>query len=106
MIIFCQVLAMAFLSWQMPNWVGDNLKTVGMVYAILHVAFLVIQFYHFLNRQFQSLSFLRCVCLLAAMVPLELARAAVKDVQSHPTQARNILTNPRRLEGVQITENE
>jgi len=40
------VLAMAFLSWQMPNWVGDNLKTVGMVFAILHVAFMVISFYH------------------------------------------------------------
>jgi len=38
------VLAMAYLSWQMPNWVGDNLKTVGMVYAILHVAFMVIRF--------------------------------------------------------------
>ena len=40
------VLAMAYLSWQMPSWVGDNLKTVGMVFAILHVAFLVISFYH------------------------------------------------------------
>ena len=40
------VLTMAYLSWQMPNWVGDNLKTVGMVYAILHVAFMVISFYH------------------------------------------------------------
>ena len=40
------VLAMAYLSWQMPNWVGDNLKTVGMVYAILHVAFMIISFYH------------------------------------------------------------
>ena len=40
------VLAMAYLSWQMPNWVGNNLKTVGMVYAILHVAFMVISFYH------------------------------------------------------------
>ena len=40
------VLAMAYLSWQMPNWVGDNLKTVGMVYAILHVAFMTISFYH------------------------------------------------------------
>ena len=40
------VLAMAYLSWQMPSWVGDNLKTVGMVYAILHVAFIVISFYH------------------------------------------------------------
>ena len=40
------VLAMAFLSWQMPNWVGNNLKTVGMVFAILHVVFMVISFYH------------------------------------------------------------
>ena len=40
------VLAMAYLSWQMPNWVGDNLKTVGMVFATLHVAFMVISFYH------------------------------------------------------------
>ena len=40
------VLAMAYLSWQMPNWVGDNLKTVGMIFAILHVAFMAISFYH------------------------------------------------------------
>ena len=40
------VLAMAYLSWQMPSWVGDNLKTVGMVFAILHVVFIVISFYH------------------------------------------------------------
>ena len=40
------VLAMAFLSWHIPNWVGNNLKTVGMVFAILHVAFMVISFYH------------------------------------------------------------
>ena len=40
------VLAMAYLSWQMPNWVGNNLKAVGMIFAILHVAFMVISFYH------------------------------------------------------------
>ena len=40
------VLAMAYLSWELPNWVGYNLKTVGMVYAILHVAFMAISFYH------------------------------------------------------------
>ena len=40
------VLAMAYLSLQMPNWVGDNLKTVGMIFAILHVAFVAISFYH------------------------------------------------------------
>ena len=32
------VLGTAYLSWQMPSWVGDNLKTVGMFFAILHVA--------------------------------------------------------------------
>ena len=40
------VLGLAYLSWQMPTWAGDNLKTVGMVFAILHVAFMVISFYH------------------------------------------------------------
>ena len=40
------VLGMAYLSWRMPSWVGDNLKTVGMFFAILHVAFMVIAFYH------------------------------------------------------------
>ena len=40
------VLGIAYLSWQMPSWVGDNLKTVGMFFAILHVAFVIIAFYH------------------------------------------------------------
>ena len=40
------VLGMAYLSWRMPSWVGDNLKTVGMFFAILHVAFMIIAFYH------------------------------------------------------------
>ena len=40
------VLGVAYLSWQIPSWVGDNLKTVGMGFAILHVAFMVISFYH------------------------------------------------------------
>ena len=40
------VLGIAYLSWQTPSWVGDNLKTVGMFFAILHVAFVIIAFYH------------------------------------------------------------
>jgi len=40
------VLGIAYISWQMPSWVGDNLKTVGMFFAILHVAFVIIAFYH------------------------------------------------------------
>ena len=39
-------LGIAYLSWRMPSWVGDNLKTVGMFFAILHVAFMIIAFYH------------------------------------------------------------
>ena len=40
------VLGLAYLSWQMPTWAGDNIKTVGMFFAIFHVAFMVIAFYH------------------------------------------------------------
>ena len=40
------VLGLAYLSWQMPTWAGDNIKTVGMFFAIFHVAFVVISFYH------------------------------------------------------------
>ena len=32
-------LGVAYLSWQMPTWAGDNIKTVGMFFAIFHVAF-------------------------------------------------------------------
>ena len=39
------VLAMAFLSWQMPNWVGNNLKTVGMFFALWHLVYLVLSGY-------------------------------------------------------------
>jgi|TARA_B110000003_G_C16399134_1_gene437556 hypothetical protein len=34
------VLGMAYLSWQMPNWVSDNLKSVGMFFAILHAVWI------------------------------------------------------------------
>ena len=40
------VLGLAYLSWQMPTWAGDNINTVGMFFAIFHVAFVVISFYH------------------------------------------------------------
>ena len=40
------VLGVAYLSWQMPTWAGDNIKTVGMFFVIFHVAFMVIAFYH------------------------------------------------------------
>jgi len=61
------VLAMAYLSWQMPNWVGDNLKTVGMVYAILHVAFMAYRFiicllvcFHSMQQTSEAHCLMRC----------------------------------------------
>jgi hypothetical protein len=39
------VLAIAYVSWQMPTWVGDNLKTVGMFFAIWHLVYLVLSGY-------------------------------------------------------------
>ena len=34
------VIGMAYLSWQMPSWVSDNLKNVGMFFAILHAVWI------------------------------------------------------------------
>ena len=39
------VVAVAYISWQMPTWVGDNLKTVGMFFAIWHLVYLVLSGY-------------------------------------------------------------
>ena len=39
------VLAIAYISWQLPNWAGDNLKTVGMFFAIWHLVYLVLSGY-------------------------------------------------------------
>jgi len=39
------VLAIAYVSWQMPTWAGDNLKTVGMFFAIWHLVYLVLSGY-------------------------------------------------------------
>ena len=39
------VLAIAYVSWQLPNWAGDNLKTVGMFFAIWHLVYLVLSGY-------------------------------------------------------------
>ena len=39
------VLAIAFISWQLPNWVGNNLKTVGMFFALWHLVYLVLSGY-------------------------------------------------------------
>ena len=48
------VLAIAYVSWQMPTWVGDNLKTVGMFFAIWHLVYLVLSTYQMSTGAFPS----------------------------------------------------
>ena len=48
------VLAIAYISWQVPTWVGDNLKTVGMFFAIWHVLYLVLSAYQMSTGAFPS----------------------------------------------------
>ena len=40
------VLGLAYLSWKMPTWAGDNIKAVGLFFVIVHVAAVLITFYH------------------------------------------------------------
>jgi len=40
------VLGSAYVSWKIPTWVGDNIKTVGLFFVIVHVAAVLITFYH------------------------------------------------------------
>jgi len=39
------MIAFSVVHRQMPTWAGDNLKTVGMVFAIVHTALLVLNVY-------------------------------------------------------------
>ena len=39
------VVAVAYISWQMPTWAGDNLKTAGMFFALWHLVYLVLSGY-------------------------------------------------------------
>ena len=48
------VLAIAYISWQLPNWVGDNLKTVGMFFAIWHLVYAVLSGYQMSTGVFPS----------------------------------------------------
>ena len=40
--ISLMLIAMAYISWQMPIWASDNLKTVGMFYAVWHVIYMIL----------------------------------------------------------------
>ena len=48
------VLAIAYLSWQMPSWAGDNLKSVGMFFAILHALWIPLTVFQMSQGAFPS----------------------------------------------------
>ena len=48
------VLAIAYVSWQMPTWAGDNLKTVGMFFVIWHVVYGLLSGYQMATGTFPS----------------------------------------------------
>ena len=48
------VIAIAYISWQMPNWAGDNLKSVGMFFALWHVIYLILSVYQMMTGMFPS----------------------------------------------------
>ena len=39
------MLVFGVIHWQMPIWAGDNLKTVGMTFVIIHSVFLLLNLY-------------------------------------------------------------
>ena len=47
-------LAMAYISWQMPVWVGDNIRSVGMFFAILHALWVVLTLFQISTGAFPS----------------------------------------------------
>ena len=48
------VVAVAYISWQMPTWANDNLKTVGMFFAIWHVVYALLSGYQLSVGAFPS----------------------------------------------------
>ena len=48
------VIGMAYLSWQMPSWAGDNLKSVGMFFAILHALWIPLTVFQMSRGAFPS----------------------------------------------------
>lgn len=39
------IIVFGVIHWQMPAWAGDNVKTVGMAFAIIHAVFLALNVY-------------------------------------------------------------
>ena len=47
-------LGMAYISWQMPSWAGDNIKSVGMFFAILHALWVPLTLFQISTGAFQA----------------------------------------------------
>ena len=50
----CLFIGMAYLSWQMPSWASDNLKSVGMFFAILHAVWIPLTLFQISQGLFPS----------------------------------------------------
>ena len=48
------VIAVAYISWQMPTWAGDNLKSVGIFFAVWHVIYALVSGYQISVGAFPS----------------------------------------------------
>jgi len=48
------VLAVAYISWQMPTWAGDNLKNVGKFFAVWHLIYALVSGYQISVGAFPS----------------------------------------------------
>lgn len=40
------MLAMAYISWQIPVWAGDNLKSAGMFFAVFNLSSVLMTLFH------------------------------------------------------------
>lgn len=48
------VLAMAYLSWQLPNWAADSIKSVGMFFAIVHAIWIPLTLFQMSSGMFPA----------------------------------------------------
>ena len=47
-------LGMAYISWQMPSWASENIKPVGMFFAILHALWVLLTLFQISTGAFPA----------------------------------------------------
>jgi hypothetical protein len=47
-------LGMAYISWQMPSWASENIKSVGMFFAILHALWVLLTLFQISTGAFPA----------------------------------------------------